>query len=646
MDSCSATVGAVPSLSTISSSAQASAMKNDPLKENLVKPTSENVVLSSSERGSVQPSLFLEVSTKKKLPWRAYRETKRTQARESTEALKMNSQIDIPSGSNSEKIASRTTKSRKSTKKNPPFHFNPNAEPFVPRTTSFQERKNLKEKKHRTRKKYISLKDRLVRELENCTYECAICYQRITSKQGTWSCDTCYHIFHISHGCIIDWAKSSREDDNKWRCPTCQTKYERMPYNYFCFCGKQKNPTFELGSTPHTCDGVCEKKRGPDCPHPCTDRCHPGPCNECPLQVVRTCNCGAEEKTVRCGSKIVMKCEKVCGKMLKCGNHRCTNVCHSGDCDSCNERVFQVCYCGKENREVSCGNDPQTSFSCKSPCRGTYSCGIHKCERRCHEKWDNGCGDCPMSAAKVTHCPCGKKSLDELKVVRSECTDAIPTCEAVCGKILECGSKGRNHRCAEKCHAGPCPPCLCGTGVTCRCGNKKTIISCLEFVEIYKSGNQPYLCEKRCRKKKSCGIHKCQEDCCVQDEHFFVCKFATNVFHVGTIIVITFVMQGNVHAASTQALMNSIVIVVERFDLLQCAHPVTHNCHGEERCPPCTFLTEKYCYGKHVLRKNIPCHIEAVSCGMECGLELSCGVHNCNRKCHSAPCEQVQTPSL
>uniref|UniRef100_A0A8R1IRJ5 RING-type domain-containing protein n=3 Tax=Caenorhabditis japonica TaxID=281687 RepID=A0A8R1IRJ5_CAEJA len=93
------------------------------------------------------------------------------------------------------------------------------------------------------------LRERLIYQLENNKYECAICYTRITNRQGVWSCKTCYHIFHISTGCITDWAKSSRDKEgaNTWRCPTCQTENDAMPYNYFCFCGRQRNPNFRVG---------------------------------------------------------------------------------------------------------------------------------------------------------------------------------------------------------------------------------------------------------------------------------------------------------------------------------------------------------------------------------------------------------------
>ena len=33
-----------------------------------------------------------------------------------------------------------------------------------------------------------------------------------------------------------------------------------------------------------------------------------------------------------------------------------------------------------------------------------------------------------------------------------------------------------------------------------------------------------------------------------------------------------------------------------------CDHEVMHNCHSDERCPPCTALTERRCYGGHEVR--------------------------------------------
>ena len=58
------------------------------------------------------------------------------------------------------------------------------------------------------------------------------------------------------------------------------------------------------------------------------------------------------------------------------------------------------------------------------------------------------------------------------------------------------------------------------------------------------------------------------------------------------------------------------------------------------RCPPCTTLTTKMCYGGHEERANIPCLVEGVSCGRSCGRRLPCGRHRCGRVCHPGECVQ------
>ncbi|MEJ1277058.1 nuclear transcription factor X-box binding 1 [Cricetulus griseus] len=70
----------------------------------------------------------------------------------------------------------------------------------------------------------------------------------------------------------------------------------------------------------------------------------------------------------------------------------------------------------------------------------------------------------------------------------------------------------------------------------------------------------------------------------------------------------------------------------------ECDHPVYHSCHSEEKCPPCTFLTQKWCMGKHELRSNIPCHLVDISCGLPCNAMLPCGMHKCQRLCHKGEC--------
>ncbi|KAF1762466.1 hypothetical protein GCK72_010728 [Caenorhabditis remanei] len=500
------------------------------------------------------------------------------------------------------------------------------------------------------------LRERLVYLLENNKYECAICYTRITTRQGVWSCKTCYHIFHISTGCITDWAKSSRDKEgaNTWRCPTCQTENETMPYNYHCFCGRMRNPNFRVGEIPHSCGEICGGARKYGCPHPCNELCHPGPCVECKLHVTKSCNCGKTKKSVRCGSGQNVMCDIVCGKSLSCGQHTCEKICHSGECGDCTVFLEQDCFCGKLPKEVLCNPAAGEKYSCGSECDGMFVCGVHRCTKKCHDK---ECGECETGVHKIRTCPCGRNTLQSLGIIRTKCTDAVPTCNSICDKWLTCGTPGKNHKCREKCHDGPCPPCSLNTSVICRCGTSKGVIPCDEYLEIMKTTGE-YLCTKRCRKKKSCGMHKCQEVCCIQDEHYClqmcnkrlscgihtcenVChagqcrpclqaSFDEQFCHCGTTVRMPPIPCGARLPVCSQPCARPHI----------CDHPVTHKCHGEQNCPPCTHLTDKTCYGGHTVRKNIPCHIESVSCGIVCQKPLKCGVHICQRSCHGDECEK------
>uniref|UniRef100_A0A5K3ENI2 NF-X1-type zinc finger protein NFXL1 n=1 Tax=Mesocestoides corti TaxID=53468 RepID=A0A5K3ENI2_MESCO len=96
---------------------------------------------------------------------------------------------------------------------------------------------------------------------------------------------------------------------------------------------------------------------------------------------------------------------------------------------------------------------------------------------------------------------------------RKVCTDPIPLCPNICGRPNPiCG-----HPCPEKCHPGPsCPPCKLTAQITCRCGKSSKVISCSESAQsmLNKSSSAEFLCERICRKKKSCGRHKCNRKCC------------------------------------------------------------------------------------------------------------------------------------
>ncbi|MFH4980057.1 hypothetical protein AB6A40_006766 [Gnathostoma spinigerum] len=42
-----------------------------------------------------------------------------------------------------------------------------------------------------------NLRDRLIEQLENNSYECMICCQIVEANQWIWTCQKCFHMFHI-----------------------------------------------------------------------------------------------------------------------------------------------------------------------------------------------------------------------------------------------------------------------------------------------------------------------------------------------------------------------------------------------------------------------------------------------------------------
>lgn len=69
--------------------------------------------------------------------------------------------------------------------------------------------------------------------------------------------------------------------------------------------------------------------------------------------------------------------------------------------------------------------------------------------------------------------------------------------------------------CKAPCHVDECPDCDLNTDVKCRCGNMDREIACKDLT----SKADDARCEKRCKKKRSCGKHNCNQLCCIDIEH-------------------------------------------------------------------------------------------------------------------------------
>ncbi|KAH0550470.1 protein shuttle craft [Cotesia glomerata] len=512
--------------------------------------------------------------------------------------------------------------------------------------------KNSPIKKNSGSKKRVEVDDAatqkecLTEQLNRGHLECLVCCENIRQNDAVWSCSNCYHVLHLK--CLKKWAESSQSESG-WRCPACQNINLVIPEDYYCFCGKTRSPEWNRQDVAHSCGEVCGRTRAKNnCVHKCTLLCHPGSCPLCLVMVNRSCGCGKTSQSCKCSTDTQLSCSATCDKLLNCGKHKCEKTCHHGNCEPCDKKIEQNCHCGKKNQFVECLKDTEPFYSCGEACNNLLDCGNHNCRDICHP---GPCGSCSLNTELVTHCCCGQTPL---AITRASCLDPIPTCDKICSKKLKCGQPSSPHSCKASCHVGDCPPCDLTTWVKCRCGNMDREIPCCDLTTKADDAR----CEKKCVKKRSCGKHKCNQLCCIDIEHIcplpcsktlscgkhkceltchksrchpcYISSFDELYCECGAAVIYPPVPCGTRKPTCSQPCSRQH----------SCGHQVLHNCHSEASCPPCTVLTQKWCYGKHELRKAVPCYYNEISCGMPCNKPVRCGRHKCITLCHPGACEK------
>ncbi|KAI8948899.1 hypothetical protein F4801DRAFT_555135 [Xylaria longipes] len=585
-------------------------------------------------------------------------------------------------------------------------------QPFVRPSTEAANNISPKPARRPSKSSAPDLPTRIHEDISNGQYECVICTNEVLRNSRVWSCSICWTATHMS--CVKKWftnrIKPPEQEQQQpqqlvWRCPGCNSTMNDEPGVYHCWCGKEINPKPVAVLPPHSCGQTCSKPRG-TCPHPCPLQCHAGPCPPCLLMgPSQPCFCGKNVSTKRCGETDYTKgwsCHEPCGDLLACGEHECQKECHSGLCGSCEVPVASCCYCGKESKDIPCDilgdklesyDHGQTrmednaleseseelgtwfvgSFKCDHPCGRPFDCGNHSCERECHPQHEAQ-AHCPFSPDVITHCPCGKTSIDDITAPRESCLDPIPNCDKVCNKPLDCG-----HLCQDNCHSGPCSECNQEIELDCRCGRTRTSAICHE-----RDLHHP-LCEKVCRVQLNCGRHEHGARCCPAEKRAIErvtlrrrnknTTSSNEEFEAEHICIRAcgrelkcgrHRCQQMCHRGPCPSCLEAVFEEIScncgrtvlqppqpcgtrapecRFDCTRprpCGHPqVAHNCHPDEvACPKCPFLVEKGCIcGKKTL-KNQPCWFEEPRCGLPCGKKLKCGTHSCNKLCHrSGACE-------
>eukprot|EP00397_Hematodinium_sp_SG-2012_P005542 GEMP01005562.1.p1 GENE.GEMP01005562.1~~GEMP01005562.1.p1 ORF type:complete len:1105 (+),score=189.55 GEMP01005562.1:176-3490(+) len=504
------------------------------------------------------------------------------------------------------------------------------------------------------------LSRRMSAQLRRQKYECMICFSAIRRSGAIWSCESCWASFHLH--CIHSWIKKSNENvvrasaanvqQYHWPCPGCRHIHveESLP-EYRCFCGQEKDPLPSPHYTTHSCGRVCERIR-PNCPHPCTTLCHAGPCNACSAYGgAGQCYCGIEVKAqTRCGEPKMWSCGNLCGAPLSCKNHNCPLKCHAGPCAPCAIAIEKTCHCGNVLRTLPCGED---CFICNEPCSRLLSCGVHTCQRTCHP---GECGECPWTPALWgSKCACGATpSLKE----RKSCNDPLEVCSNQCGNAASCG-----HKCQRSCHEDACGACVVPLKQDCRCKYSRRTEAC------HVVGSGPYICDTACKQKKSCNRHRCTSICCEarsagKRHEIHMClqvcgrplpcgeHTCEEFCHLGNCVPCRVIRRFPLTCGCGAQVLDPPIhcgtpapFCMNTCDKeMSCGHRCPALCHVDEH-PPCIHLVTRSCAGRHTEMKNIPCHVETISCSKPCDRILECG-HRCVAACHSGdvPCPPCTQP--
>ena len=507
-----------------------------------------------------------------------------------------------------------------------------------------------------------------IKELTEESIECIVCSENITYLSEIWSCTKCYTIIHIK--CIYDWIfklnQSSSEQIFKYTCPHCSEVFkverESLPI-YNCFCGKFNQGKYSNDiKIPHTCGKTCGTKI---CEHfICFIPCHPGPHIQCKVELDVKCYCGKESKIIPCHKKANFNCNNKCGRSLKCGNHSCGYDCHEGECPGNIDQNCDLCLADSEDqmREVlqdldilclEAGIDLSLSnVIINLIFKGLLPCGKHYIENHNLEKFlkdilrilkiseDNLLVNIreliPLCKVKEENsCRCGSiknpglcyevnysesminyfnSSIYNLSLIRSEEDNNTNKIYKKIPKTMNCtkpcktSKSCKNHQCMKLC----CP--MKGKKVKTHQEDPSGI----------------HLCFEKCGKILSCGIHDCIDNC-----HSGQCLPCYNIIRDKPLICDCGSSILNPPYKCIQEPECEMPCLKKR----NCPHQCESRCH-KGNCLDCKQKITKLCICGSKLFENIVCS-EEIKCLKRCNEILPCGVHFCDKICHSHQDEDI-----
>ncbi|XP_076351913.1 NF-X1-type zinc finger protein NFXL1 [Tachypleus tridentatus] len=210
-----------------------------------------------------------------------------------------------------------------------------------------------------------------------------------------------------------------RIEELDYPCPPCQ-----VPVPVTCY-GKHETPNFP-----------CSEARPWSCGKPCGRLLSCGN-HSCPLECHTVINAATELEA----GETCQPCEESCSKARPEGcTHFCLLLCHPDSCPPCQQRFRKKCHCQLNTVYIPCyqwtfstAEEREKMLSCQSKCPKMISCG-HRCSLLCHQ------GECPSSTnckKKVTvRCQC-KRQKQEFHCTVKQSGEAVVLCDDLCAEVKE-----------------------------------------------------------------------------------------------------------------------------------------------------------------------------------------------------------------
>ncbi|KAH8296583.1 hypothetical protein KR054_008304 [Drosophila jambulina] len=343
-----------------------------------------------------------------------------------------------------------------------------------------------------------------------CGDQCPPC-EKICGKQLSCNKHKCQSVCHNGpcYPCKLESQINCRCGKTKRSVPCGREKSARIVCLELCRISSKchhavKHRCHKSECPP--CGQVCGLPNDTSkCGHICKARCHEAvrvnkpadgrpqtkkyeykalPHPRCEEGVIVTCIGGHEVATWPCWNSKPSSCQRQCARQLKCGNHKCSLVCHSVP----NPADMQ--------QQAGCAG-------CEEGCAVPRPAGcVHACPKGCHPP---PCAPCNFVIKSKCHCGLNQsvykcsEYYDETGTVQEivDRREKLRSCGNRCLKNYNCG-----HRCTAICHSGKCPnPELCRKKVRiyCACKRLKQEVAC----DKHRAGQTSLECDSNCTAEQS-----------------------------------------------------------------------------------------------------------------------------------------------